>query len=116
MFPAGPVGLALLILRLTVVGTLLINISEFGVLGSSMFRVFVVATLTIILFLGLLTPIACIGAIFLQLTALRPSTLQMNMDIFLHVLTTISLLFLGPGAYSADARLFGRRLILRPPK
>jgi hypothetical protein len=116
MFPAGPVGLALLILRLTVVGTLLINISEFGVLGSSMFRVFVVATLTIILCLGLLTPIACIGAILLQLTALRPSTLQTNMDIFLHVLTTISLLFLGPGACSADARLFGRRLILRPPK
>jgi len=113
-FPAGAVGLALLILRLTVVGTLLMNISEFGVLNSPMFRGLVVATLTIILCLGMLTPVACIGAIVLQLTALRPSTLQANMDIFLHVLMTISLLLLGPGAYSTDARLFGRRLILRP--
>jgi hypothetical protein len=64
--------------------------------------------------LGMLTPVACIGAIVLQLTALRPSTLQANMDIFLHVLMTISLLLLGPGAYSTDGRLFGRRLILRP--
>jgi uncharacterized membrane protein YphA (DoxX/SURF4 family) len=66
--------------------------------------------------LGLLTPVACIGAIFLQVTALRPSNLHANMDILLHVLTTVSLLFLGPGAHSTDARLFGRRLILRPPE
>jgi uncharacterized membrane protein YphA (DoxX/SURF4 family) len=66
--------------------------------------------------LGLLTPVACIGAILMQLTALRASTLQADMDIFLHALTTLALLFLGPGSYSTDARLFGRRLILRPPE
>jgi hypothetical protein len=33
-------------------------------------------------------------------------------DTIIHASTTVSLLLLGPGDYSVDARLFGRRRIL----
>jgi hypothetical protein len=116
MFPAGPAGLALLVLRLSVVGTLLMNFSEFGGSGSSAFRNLAIAILTTVLCVGLVTPVACIGAIFLQIASFKSSNLHAEVDVVFHIMTTLSLLFLGPGAYSMDARLFGRRLILRPPE
>lgn len=73
------------------------------------------------LLLGLLTPFACIvvglyGA-GVGLSALQPATPQLfaaGSSLLLEVVTAATLFLTGPGAFSLDARLFGRREIIIP--
>lgn len=65
-----------------------------------------------LLFLGLLTPIICgvaVLAVFFDLSQVR----NLNaIEISIVLLSTASYACLGPGAYSIDARLFGRRMLV----
>jgi len=77
----------------------------------------------LLLLLGLLTPLAsavtvlttvCVGAAWLP--APRMNFLNASLPVALVVVVAISVGFLGPGAFSIDSRLFGRREIVIPRK
>ena len=73
------------------------------------------------LLLGLLTPFSCIvvglyGTV-VALSALQPATPQLfeaGSSLLFEVITAATLFLTGPGAFSLDARLFGRREIIIP--
>lgn len=132
-FPGGLPGIGLLLLRATVGGCLLLQgwfyLTErssptFGVRAVGLFAVGIGG----LLLLGLVTPIAVILAAaisaggtlsWFQLPA--PTWLNSNLTIVFVVVIAVALIFLGPGAFSLDSRLFGRREISipsppRPPK
>ncbi len=71
---------------------------------------------------GFLTPIAAIiagpGAAGVCLSLLPVCTRNMfdsSLPILLAATILVAILLLGPGAFSVDARLFGRREIIIPP-
>lgn len=75
-----------------------------------------IALVTLGLLLGFLTVfltiVACVAAIANLLLSDQPS----NVIYILSILSSASLLFLGPGAYSVDARLFGLRVTVVGPR
>jgi len=106
-FPAGAPGAALLLLRCA-----LALAHVFVVEAPQAIRLIV----SILMCLGLLTPlIAPIAA----MVALVCVWLDSNADPALCALLAVhacALSMLGPGAYSVDSRLFGRRLVVWPPE
>ena len=73
------------------------------------------------LLIGLLTPIAAlltglsaIGTGLSLLPAPDPNLFDSTLSVVLIGIVTIAIIFLGPGAFSLDGRLFGRREIIIP--
>jgi uncharacterized membrane protein YphA (DoxX/SURF4 family) len=112
IFPAGVAGVGLLILRLCVTGTVLLFAHFFGGLASLTISSFLMATIALALCLGAFTPVSCVLLLLMQLWALTRLNGFDAVDAVIHASMTVSLLMLGPGHYSVDARLFGRRRIL----
>lgn len=112
MFPAGAVGVALLILRISVVTLFLLLISGVGYNRYSWWELLLVAVVTLSLCLGLYTPIFCIISALVELTGIATAKGCNTPLVFVFVLFAIATAILGPGAFSIDARLFGRRLIV----
>ena len=112
MFPGGWPGAGLLILRLAAAVRLFVCIGA-EVTGVSHFwhhaLQFAMLSAGVLLLAGLWTPIAGALQAIIQLGAvLSPG------NAILHVLPAalgVSLVMLGPGAWSVDARLFGRKRI-----
>lgn len=74
------------------------------------------------LLIGLLTPIVSVlvglcalGIGFSLLPPSSPNLFDTKLTTIFAVSMTAAIVFLGPGAYSVDARLFGRREIIIPP-
>ena len=115
MFPAGSAGIALLVLRSVVAVTILMNASVCWPMGSTLIVRGIAALVGLSLFLGFLTPyyaaLSCLLELALLVTIGAPPRLQLGMS----ALTAGATAVLGPGAYSIDARLFGRKLIKIPP-
>jgi hypothetical protein len=117
-FPGGWPGLGLLLLRALVGVTLIAQIVAY--VGSTKLTVLggVVTALVLIiascLLAGFMTPIAAIviglGAVALALSSL----LDTNQTLLNVIVLTAAIALLGPGAFSIDARMFGRREILIP--
>lgn len=109
MFPAGAPGFALLLLRWT------LALSVFLPVLSGPFAVR--AALAVLLVVGLLTPIAALVAGVLPVIVLLRldygAPLAWVLPALLVVLA-LCLVSLGPGAYSVDSRLFGRRVVWPP--
>ncbi len=106
MFPGGAPGGALLVLR----GCLACALA--GVVSPTGWRHLAFLALLGLLCLGLLTPVVCALAamsLLIELTHLRGANAS-HLGIVL--VATSAYAFLGPGAYSIDARLFGRRVIV----
>jgi uncharacterized membrane protein YphA (DoxX/SURF4 family) len=71
---------------------------------------------------GFLTPVAgvivALGALGAALSVLPPpasNLLDAKLSLIFAGIITVAIVFLGPGAFSMDARLFGRREIIIPP-
>ena len=59
-------------------------------------------------FLSILTGVTAVANLFL--------TNEPNVVYIFRILTSAAIFFLGPGAYSVDARLFGLRVTVVPPR
>jgi putative oxidoreductase len=117
-FPSGPVGAALLMLRVIVGGIVILEALLAVVGGHSLMTIvaaFIAALTGIALMLGFLMPIvstavAAVGvAMLLGLHGPILRLLDSSMALFEFVAIAAALAVLGPGAVSIDARLFGRR-------
>jgi len=117
-FPEGLPGLGLLLLRLTVSGTIVFLIDLFYLeLVMTTVRGWVIGVVSLVasamMILGFLTPVIS-GLIFIGgalFLILSPREMTSFLAVYLVVLSFAAIL-LGPGAYSIDARLFGLREII----
>ena len=112
MFPAGAAGWGLLLLRLCAAGMLTRNCILDATVSIPIWEIAGVVLLAGASVLGAFTPLVCwISAllqIFVLLRAHQPNPLHFSFSICV----TAALFLLGPGAFSLDSRLFGRRLIV----
>ncbi|WP_161007817.1 hypothetical protein [Duganella flavida] len=64
---------------------------------------------------GVLTPVAALASAGFQVTCLLHADWPHAASLMTATVTAIALVLLGAGAYSLDARLFGRRRLVVPP-
>ncbi len=116
MFPAGAPGIALLILRISLAGALLYEAPSCAKLGSPALIYLTLSLLSLSLCIGFFTPILSMlaGAVeLITVLVVRHPDLPFAV---LAGLNTIAIALVGPGAYSLDAKLFGRREITFPAR
>jgi hypothetical protein len=106
MFPAGAPGMALLVLRNC------IAVALAGCAFATGWQHLVFVALLSMMCIGLLTPAVCGVSALAALAQLVYLGIAPNANVILIVLSTLSLAFLGPGAFSIDGRLFGRRMLV----
>jgi len=110
MFPAGAAGWGLVLLRLCAAGMLVRNSTTDAIVVA--WEIAGVIILAGALCLGAFTPaICCVSALVQVLMLLGPHHPDPFRIVF-SFCVTIALFLLGPGAFSIDSRLFGRRLIV----
>ncbi len=115
MFPTGSVGVALAVLRSVVALTVLVNAAGCWPSGFSLIVGTIAGLVGLFLLVGFLTPYFAAAACFMDLVLLVTGHFTNTLQLATSALTTATTVVLGPGAYSVDARLFGRRLIKIPP-
>jgi hypothetical protein len=106
MFPAGAPGIALLVLR---------NCIAVALAGSAFPLGWQHAAFLVLLSMlcfGFFTPVVCGLAVVAILSDLAHSPAVDAAKIVILALSTLSLALLGPGAFSIDARMFGRRVLI----
>ncbi len=112
MFRSGRTGVALVILRLSLLSTLLLHLYRYGPILSWVWTTPAIVLISAALALGgatgIVCALSCAAEIGFKLTArgFDGSVLMLSIPL------AIALAMLGPGAYSLDARLFGRRVIV----
>jgi uncharacterized membrane protein YphA (DoxX/SURF4 family) len=111
MFPTGAAGVALLLLRLVVAITFLIS----GTLVTSLWTLSVVIVLEAALCLGFLTPYAAFLCCLMELRLVLMRAGEDESHLFVAILSGAALALIGPGAYSVDSHIFGRRRLSLPP-
>jgi uncharacterized membrane protein YphA (DoxX/SURF4 family) len=114
MFPAGWPGVALLLLRVALSANLVHGFLNVYMKAAAPWVLALLSTVAIALCIGLFTPAT---AALSALTLLMIWHLTTGAVAALHVcavLVAVALAMLGPGAYSLDAKLFGRRQVIFP--
>jgi hypothetical protein len=106
MFPAGAPGAALLVIRCCFATALA------GIAFPVGWPHIAFMVLLAMLCLGMLTPVVCLVATLAVLIDLRHLPAENVAEVIIVLLCVSSFAFLGPGAFSIDARLFARRIIL----
>jgi hypothetical protein len=109
MFPSGYPGAGLVLLRLAVMITLWPLPEALQAWPAGHFLIGCDAALLIALGAGLFTPIAALLCLLLKcVESALPGTAPIEC-LSNAALASLALLFLGPGAYSLDSHLYGRR-------
>lgn len=114
MFPTGLVGVALLVLRVFVAAATIINAMGGLALGIPSWIIPVFVLSASFLCLGLLTPCFSLLSVLLGVAVF----VYAGGDGFRFTTSIVGcgiVSILGPGAYSVDSRIFGRRLLELPP-
>jgi hypothetical protein len=116
MFPTGSPGVALLLLRVAL-SVLLLD----GVLGplSTLDSTWVLLApwaVAVGLWLGLVTPVFALLSIVIEVSTWLAAGGSLGAIHVCALLDATSLTLLGPGGYSLDAKFFGRRRIVFPPR
>jgi hypothetical protein len=109
-------GVALVVLRSVVAITVIIETHKLSTLGSAHIPDAFVALVGLFLFLGFLSPYCAALCCLLDLGLLVSNGSSNGFELGMAALTAASMMALGPGAYSVDARLFGRKLIKIPTR
>jgi uncharacterized membrane protein YphA (DoxX/SURF4 family) len=116
MFASGVPGAALFVLRVSVAATLLEDGTGHGTPVTSLWMLLPIILTATFLCLGLLTPICASLCCLMEFYSLTISGGQDMFHLVMSILTSAVLAMLGPGAYSVDGRIFGRRLLIVPPR
>jgi len=116
MFPTGTAGAALFALRGSAAMTFLVDGTAHGALVTSFWIVVVFALHAIFLCLGLLTPYVSVVCCVVQLSVPLLAGGHDGFHLGISILNSGIVAVLGPGAYSVDASLFGRRLVSVAPR
>jgi hypothetical protein len=112
MFPTGGAGIALALLRVTAAAMLLMIAFPGGEIISSQWAFAGLAALAAFFFLGIFTPILCVVCCCIEIAAIFSLRGVDAMHMVFSIVDTAALGLLGPGGYSLDARMFGRRRIV----
>jgi uncharacterized membrane protein YphA (DoxX/SURF4 family) len=115
MFPTGAPGIALLLLRISLAVAVLDGGPSCLELRLPNLVCLALAGLSALLCLGLLTPIVSTIVFGIELVVFFLAAAGEWRFFVLVCLTAVALAMLGPGAYSVDAKLFGRREVVFPP-
>jgi uncharacterized membrane protein YphA (DoxX/SURF4 family) len=116
MFPTGTAGAALMVLRVSVAATLVVNGTAQWLPVTSFWIPLGLAVVGIFLCLGLLTPYCATVSFLIESYVLSASQDSNEFNLVISVLNCGVLAVLGPGSYSIDARIFGRRLLTFPSR
>jgi hypothetical protein len=108
IFPSGPRGVALLLLRVSAASLIAVCLSRVPLSAWVVSGLLVVA---LALLVGLYTRVAAAICAILALAAVSRNGGTLSWLLGLQALSAAALAILGAGAYSIDARLFGRRVI-----
>jgi hypothetical protein len=114
MFPTGRPGIALLLLRAGLSSTLLHAVLSRSTTPDSTWIVAAIWLVAIALCVGFLTPVTAALYVVIQITAWPISGAAIEPLQVCAILIAVALAMLGPGGYSFDARLFGRRQVIFP--
>jgi hypothetical protein len=87
-----------------------------GAMPSSAWHLLGIAVLSGLIWLGLFTPASCALCSVIELMALCAPNRSDVPHVIVSFVIAAALGLLGPGAFSIDARLFGRRLIIPSPE
>jgi len=112
MFPTGAAGVALVLLRFSVATMLVTNTMTSEDPAVHMWELAGLSLLVASLCLGVFTPVASVLSCSVEIAALSDLRELGVTHLIVSILITASLAMLGPGAYSIDARMFGRRLVV----
>jgi uncharacterized membrane protein YphA (DoxX/SURF4 family) len=112
-FPNSWPGLGLLILRFATGLSLAAVAHVAGDLAdmAGLLARCVVGGVAVLIWIGLWTPLAAVAGAAIQVIVITFGR-QFNLSLLVFVAVGLSLAMLGPGAWSFDARLFGRKRII----
>ena len=116
MFPTGTLGAALFALRLSVTATFVVEGTAHWPLVTSLWIFLGFAIPAICLCFGLLTPYCSAICCLVELGVLLFTNGNDQFHLIVSMIDAGILAVLGPGAYSIDSRIFGRRLLIVRPR
>jgi hypothetical protein len=116
MFPVGGPGLGLLLMRFSLVASIIYIRDAIIALMPHPVGAASLVAISLCLAAGLLTPVMAGLGMLCGGIALYHESIFSPWCMAPPTLDAIAIFLLGPGAYSVDAALYGRRVLVTPPR